>query len=228
VLQDIENTGLGVYTQLEEDRKVVTILNAHGVSRPGDKLDTPERLKQSEVFIAFMAQQPGTRIIGGDFNLLPETESVKIFEKRIMEKYRQIAEGTMNQSLQPGETLVDFTVARDIGAARRLYWVTFFFGVFSFFTQLWDPDIALIVLTNQRLILVKMNYLGQIRGNVSYQLNAIQTIQEKSGFFIDFMFKFPLRLNVGIEQPINLRLAAGNYTEASRRIISTLNTQTAY
>jgi len=81
ILQDIEQTGLGIYAQVKNKDVPATILNFHGISRPGDKLDTEKRLEQSQEIIKFMKQQTGVKIIGGDFNLLPETKSVQLFEQ---------------------------------------------------------------------------------------------------------------------------------------------------
>ncbi len=55
--------------------------NMHGLALPGSKLDTPNRIKQSESILAEMEKQEGERILGGDFNLELNTESVHMFEK---------------------------------------------------------------------------------------------------------------------------------------------------
>ena len=61
--------------------KKVNIGSLHGMAKPGHKLDTPERISQSQKTIdVFRAKSPPT-IIGGDFNLLPETKSVALFEE---------------------------------------------------------------------------------------------------------------------------------------------------
>ncbi len=73
--------GLGIYLEMEYKGKILHICNFHGVAFPGDKLDTPNRLKQSERLIDFMREKNGPKIIGGDFNLLPNTRSVKMFEE---------------------------------------------------------------------------------------------------------------------------------------------------
>jgi len=56
------------------------ILNFHGLPEPGNKLDTTERLLSSEKIIQIAKSMTGKIVIGGDFNLLPETQSVKMFE----------------------------------------------------------------------------------------------------------------------------------------------------
>jgi endonuclease/exonuclease/phosphatase family metal-dependent hydrolase len=55
--------------------------NVHGKARPGEKEDTPVRIKQSEKIINYFKDLAGPKIIGGDFNLNPDTKSVEMFEK---------------------------------------------------------------------------------------------------------------------------------------------------
>ncbi len=59
----------------------LTIVNVHGNSQPADKLDSPKRLEQSQKIIDFLAERTGEKIVMGDFNLLPDTESVRVFER---------------------------------------------------------------------------------------------------------------------------------------------------
>ncbi len=57
------------------------IINVHGISIPGNKLDTNERLLQSERIIECANKFPQDFvIICGDFNLMPETESISMIE----------------------------------------------------------------------------------------------------------------------------------------------------
>lgn len=73
-------TGLANYVKVKDGKKEYYICNVHGVPRPGDKLDTPERLEQSQELVNFFKYKDNV-IIGGDFNLLPETKSVAMFEE---------------------------------------------------------------------------------------------------------------------------------------------------
>lgn len=57
----------------------ISFINVHGVCRPGDKMDSPKRLEQSK---RIMDESKGLTIIGGDFNLMPNTESIEMFEKK--------------------------------------------------------------------------------------------------------------------------------------------------
>ncbi len=69
------------YLQLELDGQLLTVCNLHGTAMPGNKLDTPERLVQSQKVLDFLAAQAGEKIVVGDFNLLPHTKSIRLFEE---------------------------------------------------------------------------------------------------------------------------------------------------
>lgn len=69
-----------LYSRLLNNGKKFTIANIHGVALPGDKLDNPDRIAQSQKIIDFFSKEEGEKIICGDFNLLPKTQSVKMLE----------------------------------------------------------------------------------------------------------------------------------------------------
>jgi len=79
---DNPNVGLGIATVVEDDGKQIAICNFHGRSKPGHKLDTPDRLAQSQGIIDFFATLaiPLT-VIGGDFNVDHNTEAIQMFER---------------------------------------------------------------------------------------------------------------------------------------------------
>ena len=81
LFEDDIKIGFGVYTQIVNNGHLINICNFHGIWEPGHKLDVPERLKQSQKIIKFFSKISGPKVIGGDFNLLPETKSIKIFEE---------------------------------------------------------------------------------------------------------------------------------------------------
>ncbi len=58
-----------------------TILNVHGLWNGKGKTDCPERIAQSQKIRAFMDRVPTPKILCGDLNLRPDTESVKILEE---------------------------------------------------------------------------------------------------------------------------------------------------
>lgn len=69
------------YITIETKKSPVTVINFHGLWNGGGKTDSPDRLEQSEKIINFVRKLENPYIICGDFNLLPETESLKKFEK---------------------------------------------------------------------------------------------------------------------------------------------------
>lgn len=79
LLTDIEHIGLGVCVELKNSTGNIYIGNVHGASSPGDKLDNEARLLQSQLLVDFFRPLSGRKIIGGDFNLAPETRSVAMF-----------------------------------------------------------------------------------------------------------------------------------------------------
>jgi hypothetical protein len=74
------DVGFASYIVFKEHEKIVNILNIHGKSRPGHKLDTPARLNQSKILIDYLKDKNGLKIIGGDFNLMPNTKSIALLE----------------------------------------------------------------------------------------------------------------------------------------------------
>jgi endonuclease/exonuclease/phosphatase (EEP) superfamily protein YafD len=80
VLPEMDGVGLGIYTEVISEGVTFHICNFHGKAYPGDKLDDPQRLAQSDGILDFFSSIEGPKIIGGDFNLEMETESVKKFE----------------------------------------------------------------------------------------------------------------------------------------------------
>lgn len=81
LLAEHNETSFVTYSELEVNDQPLHVCNVHGISQPGTKRDTPERLRASTEIISFMLEKEGIKIIGGDFNLLPDTESVQLFEK---------------------------------------------------------------------------------------------------------------------------------------------------
>ena len=71
------------YIQVRNGGRFLTIVNEHGIAIPGDKLDTPARIVQSEKIVEFLEAAKGAKIVCGDFNLDPKTESIKILEKNL-------------------------------------------------------------------------------------------------------------------------------------------------
>ncbi len=68
------------YVQLKVGDTVVTCINFHGLWNRKGKTDSEDRMRQSENIIAFLHTLKNPYILCGDFNLLPETQSLKLFE----------------------------------------------------------------------------------------------------------------------------------------------------
>lgn len=69
------------YLQFLDNGKEYTIANLHGIWDPRGKGDTPERLDQSRKIMDFLNSQSDAKIFCGDLNLLPDTQSIAIIEK---------------------------------------------------------------------------------------------------------------------------------------------------
>ena len=69
------------HMKIETEKKSLLIAHYHGLWNNGPKTDTPERIEQSQKIKQFLNQYQGSKIICGDFNLLPETESLRILEE---------------------------------------------------------------------------------------------------------------------------------------------------
>ena len=68
------------YATIVVGAKAVTIINFHGLWNGKGKTDTEDRIQQSKNILEFTSKLDGEYILCGDFNLLPDTESVKLFE----------------------------------------------------------------------------------------------------------------------------------------------------
>lgn len=70
-----------LWTDLETEDGNISVLNVHGLWNGRGKTDTPDRIEQSKQIRKLMDSIKGTQIVCGDFNLLPNTESISILEK---------------------------------------------------------------------------------------------------------------------------------------------------
>lgn len=117
ILKEDEYVGAALFTKIKSANKIINIASVHGVAIPGNKLDNPKRIEQSEKIIEYMAKVDGGKIIGGDFNLDKNTESVKMFEKS---GYRNLIE----------EFKIDMTrnhLIWDVFPENKQFWADFLF-----------------------------------------------------------------------------------------------------
>jgi len=72
------------YVVVKNNGKNFLIANVHGLWRPQNKGDTKESLEQSDKILNFLNSYKSGKIICGDFNLRPETKSIKKLEKNMV------------------------------------------------------------------------------------------------------------------------------------------------
>jgi endonuclease/exonuclease/phosphatase family metal-dependent hydrolase len=65
-------------TEVRRPGSTLLVGNYHGIARPGTKLDNAERIEQSLAIRRLLDAHAGPKILVGDFNLLPETESISL------------------------------------------------------------------------------------------------------------------------------------------------------
>lgn len=96
-------TGKAQFITFEDKGTQVTLCNMHGLWNGGGKSDAPERIEQSNRIKLFMDSVQGKKILCGDFNLLPETESIKILEKGMKNLIKDSGVVSTRSSLYPKE-----------------------------------------------------------------------------------------------------------------------------
>lgn len=90
LLQTEAAVGLALSLRVTAGKRSYTVINLHGVSRAyvngkgltnDEKSDFPVRVRQFEIIRDFARTQGDTVIIGGDFNVLPQTHSIEMFQE---------------------------------------------------------------------------------------------------------------------------------------------------
>jgi len=74
------DTGSLQKMKLKKGNLTFVIGGVHGKAAPGSKKDTKLRLNQSKTILDSFDLKKEPTIIGGDFNLMPESQSIKMFE----------------------------------------------------------------------------------------------------------------------------------------------------
>lgn len=69
------------WVECEINKKIYSILNVHGLWNGQGKKDTPEQINQSQRIRHFMDTINTPKILCGDFNLRPDTQSMHIIEQ---------------------------------------------------------------------------------------------------------------------------------------------------
>ena len=114
-----------VYARLTVHDTEITVANLHGIPQPGHKLDTSERLEQSRRIQEFFAKERGSKILCGDFNLLPGTQSLAILKENMHDLVAEFTIERTRSRLSPFFGKPDFQefsdyifVSPDIHATR--------------------------------------------------------------------------------------------------------------
>jgi endonuclease/exonuclease/phosphatase family metal-dependent hydrolase len=68
------------FVSLKSDLGLLTVINFHGLWNGKGKGDSDDRLLQSDNILSFLKTRTEPVILAGDFNLAPDTESIKKLE----------------------------------------------------------------------------------------------------------------------------------------------------
>jgi endonuclease/exonuclease/phosphatase family metal-dependent hydrolase len=115
------------YIEFRHDGATYTVVNFHGLWNGLGKIDTPERFEQSKNVKKFLDSAKGYKILCGDFNLMPNTESIAIIEKGMRNlikdydikttrsrHYKTTGEKFADYIIvSPGLKVIDFQVLKD-------------------------------------------------------------------------------------------------------------------
>lgn len=97
------------YVKTSLDQKIVTVVNFHGLWTGNGKTDTEERLEQSRKIKEFVNSIDGEKIICGDFNLRPDTESIKILQDDMIDLIKEYKiESTRTSLYSKPEKFADY------------------------------------------------------------------------------------------------------------------------
>ncbi len=90
-LHNIDHHRKLFWHEVDINGKRILIINTHLTHRPEGKLDSDKRLKQSKILCDFLGMFDCPKILMGDFNLLPDTESIRLIEaagmKNLVKEY---------------------------------------------------------------------------------------------------------------------------------------------
>lgn len=87
------------WVDINLNNKNLSVLNVHGLWNGKGKTDTPDRIEQSRCIRKFMDSVKGYQVICGDFNLLPDTESISILERGMQNLIKEYKVNTTRTSL---------------------------------------------------------------------------------------------------------------------------------
>lgn len=90
------------YIRIPWKKKTLTVANVHAFTFRGDnKLDMPERIEQSRRIKEFLANERGSIVLCGDFNLFPDTESIRMLENPLVNLITQYGIARTRSTISP-------------------------------------------------------------------------------------------------------------------------------
>lgn len=100
------------YLTIKTKNGLRTVLNFHGLWNGQGKTDSPARLIQSDRIVKFIKTLPKPHILCGDFNLLPDTQSMRIIEnsglRNLIKEYKITS--TRTSFYTKAEKFADYTL----------------------------------------------------------------------------------------------------------------------
>ncbi len=111
-VQETDNATIGrnlQFVQFRRNGKQFTVVNLHGLWSGKGKTDSPERMEQSRKIRVFLQSVSGATILCGDFNLLPDTQSLNLLEqemRNLVKEYR--ATSTRSQFYKKPDKFADY------------------------------------------------------------------------------------------------------------------------
>jgi len=80
LMDEDDNLGLADLFDITTGSYDFSLCNVHGTPSPANKSDTVQRLNQNNLILQKHIPMHLPTIIGGDFNLMPDTQSIRMFE----------------------------------------------------------------------------------------------------------------------------------------------------
>ena len=97
------------WLQYRSQQAIHSVINVHALWNGRGKTDTPERIAQSNKIKDFLSTINTPKILCGDFNLRPDTESIKLIETGMTNLIEQYAiQSTRSSLYQKAEKFADY------------------------------------------------------------------------------------------------------------------------
>jgi endonuclease/exonuclease/phosphatase family metal-dependent hydrolase len=101
---DPSTYGINVqYAKFTKENKNYMICNLHGHWTPNFKGDNPARLEQSHNIKKLLDNFDGAKVLCGDFNVAPETESMRILEEKMSNLVKKYGVTSTRSKFYTGE-----------------------------------------------------------------------------------------------------------------------------